>query len=184
MTDDTAIDIRLARPEDFDAFFAYLDDHLSDNGAGETALFMPMPRKASVYPAERQGSFRNGALAALTQPGWRRLWLARTAQGMIAGHIDLRARSEAASAHRALLGMGVQRDYRRLGLGRRLIDQAVSWAQAQTALDWIDLEVLSINQPARGLYQAAGFAQTGEIADLFRIDGQSLGYTLMSRRVR
>ena len=183
MIDDT-ITIRLARQEDFDAFFVYLNDHLADNGSGGTALFMPMSREASAFPVERQGSFRTSALTPLSEPGWRRLWLALTPHGIIAGHIDLRARSEAAAAHRALLGMGVQRDFRRVGLGRRLIEHAVSWASEETELDWVDLEVLSVNQPARRLYQAAGFVQTGNIDDLFRIDGQSLGYTLMSRRVR
>lgn len=183
MTDDS-ITIRLAGQEDFDPFFVYLNDHLADNGSGGTALFMPMAPKASAFPVERQGSFRTGALTPLSEPGWRRLWLACTADGVISGHIDLRARSEAAAAHRALLGMGVQRDFRRVGLGRRLIGQALSWAREESALDWIDLEVLSVNQAARKLYQAAGFVQTGNIDDLFRIDGQSLGYTLMSRRVR
>jgi YD repeat-containing protein len=180
----TALSIRTARQEDFPAFFAYLNDHLADNGIGPTALFMPMPRKASSYPPERQGSFRNGVVTAVTEAGWRRLWLAWSPDGRIAGHIDLRARGEAAAAHRALLGMGVQRDFRRMGLGMQLIEHAVAWARNDTALDWIDLEVLSINAPARGLYRAAGFVQTGEIEDLFRIDGESLGYTLMSRRVR
>jgi ribosomal protein S18 acetylase RimI-like enzyme len=45
---------------------------------------------------------------------------------------------------------------------------------------WIDLEVLAGNLPARGLYRKAGFVQTGEIADMFRIDGESLGYVFMS----
>ena len=184
MTDQPTLTLRMARQEDFDTFFAYLNDHLADNGIGDTALFMPMPRKASLYPPERQGSFRNGVVTALTEPNWRRLWLAWSADGRIAGHIDLRARGEAAAAHRALLGMGVQRDFRRMGLGRQLIDCALTWAHSESALDWIDLEVLSINTPARALYRAAGFVQTGEIDDLFRIDGQSLGYTLMSLRVR
>jgi RimJ/RimL family protein N-acetyltransferase len=176
--------IRAAGEPELPAFFAYLDDHLSDNGRGGTALFMPMPRAASRFGAERQDAFRRAVAIAPGQPGWRKLWLAFTGDGRIAGHIDLRARPEPAAAHRALLGMGVDRDHRREGLGQRLIATACLWAVNHTTLDWIDLEVLSTNAPARKLYAAAGFTQAGEIADLFRIDGESLGYTFMQRRLR
>lgn len=169
---------------DLTAFFAYLNDHLSDNGSGGTALFMPMPRERSRFPADKEAAFRTGAVTALDRPGWRRLWLARAPDGSIAGHIDLRARPESGAAHRALLGMGVHRDYRRRGLGERLIGAAVDWAQASGTLAWIDLEVLSVNAPARGLYARCGFVQTGEISDLFRIDGESLAYTAMSLALR
>ena len=176
--------IRPAGLDDLPAFFAYLNDHLSDNGRGDTALFMPMPRAASVFPPERQDAFRGAVAAARGQPGWRRLWLAWSEEGEIAGHIDLRARPEGASAHRALLGMGVHRDYRQQKLGQRLIETACAWALGDGQLEWIDLEVLSTNVPARQLYLRAGFTQAGEIADLFRIDGESLAYTLMNRQVR
>lgn len=175
--------IRMAASVDLDRFFAYLDNHLRDNGSGATALFMPMPRPASGFGPERQAAFRAAFATSFGQPGWRRLWLAFDAQGGIAGHIDLRARPEGASAHRALLGMGVHRDARKQGLGARLIEAAAEWAANDAALDWIDLEVLALNLPARQLYARCGFVQTGETADMFRIDGESLGYTFMSRRL-
>lgn len=165
---------------DLERFFAYLNDHLLDNGSGATALFMPMPRAASRLAPERESAFRGALASALGQPGWRRLWLAFDAEGAIMGHIDLRARPEAASAHRALLGMGVHRQARKQGLGARLVAVAAAWAAGEAALDWIDLEVLSANLPARQLYARCGFVQTGEMADMFRIDGEALGYTFMS----
>lgn len=174
--------IRPAGVGDLDAFFTYLDDHLRDNGANGAPLFQPLPRAASCFPPERQASFRDGAAIPVGEPGWRRLWLAFDG-ARIAGHIDLRARPEPASAHRCLLGMGVDRDYRRHGLGQRLIGAAVEWASAQRQLTWIDLEVLSVNAPARALYARAGFVQTGELADMFRIDGVALGYAYMSRQL-
>lgn len=70
-----------------------------------------------------------------------------------------------------------------LGLGGRLIEHAAHWARASARLDWIDLQVLSVNTPAIALYRRNGFVQTGEIPDLFRIDGQSLAYTSMSKRL-
>lgn len=179
-----SIAIRAAGEDDLPVFFAYLNDHLSDNGSGVTALFMPMARAECVFTHERQDSFRHACARQLGEAGWRKLWLAWSADGEIVGHVDLRARLEAASAHRALLGMGVHRAHRQQGLGRRLIDIACAWALDATSLEWIDLDVISTNTPARQLYERSGFVLTGEIADLFRIDGASLGHTMMSRRLR
>jgi RimJ/RimL family protein N-acetyltransferase len=165
-------------------FFDYLDDHLADNGRDGTALFQPMGRADSHFPDDKKAAFASGLATPLGQPGWRRAWIAADHAGRIAGHIDLRARPERAAAHRALLGMGVQRDFREQGLGRRLIDVTVAWALENTALDWIELEVLSVNSAARRLYQRAGFTVAGEFPDMFRVDGISLAYTSMTRRIR
>ena len=113
---------------------------------------------------------------------WRRIWLAFDANGEIAGHIELRARPERPAAHHALLGLGLHRDHRRKGLGGRLIDSAMAWARDEAGIDWVDLEVLSVNRAARELYARTGFATVGEIPDMFRIDGEQHAYTFMTRR--
>ncbi|MBC7684656.1 MAG: GNAT family N-acetyltransferase [Bdellovibrionales bacterium] len=174
--------IRPAGRDDLPSFFAYLNDHLSDNGKNGTALFMPMARNASFFPPDKESAFRCGMDTPVGEPLWRRLWLAVGDDGEIAGHIDLRARPEKPSAHRALLGMGVHRGARQRGLGARLVELVAHWAAAE-GFDWIDLEVLSVNQPARALYARCGFVQVGEIDDMFRIDGETLGYTFMTRKL-
>lgn len=174
--------IRPAAPADLAALFVYLDDHVSDNGRGDTALFMPMPRSESGFPPDKEASMRNGIGIDVGQPGWRRPWIAFTGDGRIAGHVDLRARPEKASAHRALLGMGVHRDHRRQGLGAMLVEVVHAWAKSQS-IAWIDLDVLSVNTPAIALYQRCGFTLVADMPDMFRIDGQALGHTLMTRKV-
>jgi ribosomal protein S18 acetylase RimI-like enzyme len=169
--------IRLLQADEMAAFFHYLDQHLRDNGSDGTPLFQPLPRQSGL-PREKVAAFGQGLEKGLDQQGWRRVWLAHGADGIV-GHVDLRTRSEAAAAHRVLLGMGVERTARRHGLGLALLDTAIAWAQQQ-GLDWIDLEVLSENAPARALYRKRGFIETGHIPDLFRIEGQSLGYCYMS----
>lgn len=171
--------IRTVDEQGLPQFFAYLDDHLQDNGCNGMPLFQPMPRSQSTFPADKAAAFARGLGIPVGQPGWRRAWIAASHDGIL-GHIDLRARPEGGSAHRAMLGMGVHRAARRQGLGRVLLASAMHWASSATALDWIDLEVLSINEPARALYREAGFSTTGEIPDMFRIDGEQLASTLMS----
>ena len=170
-------------PSQFDGFSIYLNDHLADNGQPGSVYFQPLPRDASVFAPERAAAFRAALDIAVGAPGWRRLWGAFGPDGALLGHIDLRAHAERPAAHRCLLGMGVHRQARKLGLGRALIAHAEAWALTHAALDWIDLQVLSVNQPAIRLYQRAGFAQTSEIADMFRIDGRSFAFTNMSKRI-
>jgi len=172
--------IRPVGSADLPAFFAYLNAHLQDNGRDGAPLFQPMPRAQSLFPEEKIAAFSNGLALAVGAPGWRRAWIA-SGEGGIAGHVDLRARPDGHAAHRALLGMGVRRDRRRQGLGRALLEAAQDWAALQPGLDWIDLEVLSANAAALRLYRGGGFVQTGEIADMFRVDGERLGYLFMTR---
>ncbi|MFC3460323.1 GNAT family N-acetyltransferase [Massilia haematophila] len=175
--------IRAVAQEDLPALFVYLDDHLRDNGRGDAPLFQPMPRAESFFPVDKRAGFALGLGAAVGEPGWRRGWIALDEDGAIRGHIDLRARPERAASHRCLLGMGVHRDARRIGLGASLLTHALEWAQTQ-GLAWVDLEVLADNGPARRLYERSGFVQTGEIPDLFRIDGERHGYVFMTRRLQ
>ena len=70
----------------------------------------------------------------------------------------------------------------RSSLEIRLVGAAAQWA-VLNALAWIDLEVLAVNAGARRLYSRCGFVQTGQIEDMFRIDGEALAYTAMSLKL-
>ena len=176
--------IRPAANADLAPFFAYLDDHLRDNGADGTPLFQPVPRDQSRLPTSVRIAFIKGIALPVGEPGWRRLWLALGSTGNIAGHIDLRGRPEPAARHRALLGMGVHRAWRRRGRGRQLVTPALAGARADPPLAWVDLEVLSANEPAVQLYAHCGFSTLARIADMLQIDGQHHDLSYMSCRLR
>jgi ribosomal protein S18 acetylase RimI-like enzyme len=178
------VKIRPADAADLPAFFVYLDDHLRDNGKDGTPLFQPLSRAQSQLPPGLKVSFVEGVAIPVGEPRWRRLWLALDPRGSIAGHIDLRARPEPLARHRAMLGMGVHRAYRRRGLGAKLLDTAVNWARGEDALKWIDLEVLSENHPAVALYLRAGFTMTALIEDMLEIDGVSQDLSYMTHALR
>lgn len=167
----------------FDPFAAYLTDHVADNGRDGMPLFQPLARAESRFDGERARAFRDALDVPLSEPGWRRAWVARLADGRIIGHIDLRARAEAHATHRCILGMGVDRARRGTGVGAGLLAHARDWATSQATLDWIDLQVLSSNDPAIRLYQRSGFIDTGELVDLFRIEGRSMGFRSMALRL-
>jgi hypothetical protein len=60
-----ALTIRAVCADDLDALFAYLNDHLSDNGVQGKALFMPLARSESRFGQEREAAFR-GSLILLS----------------------------------------------------------------------------------------------------------------------
>ena len=56
-----------------------------------------------------------------------------------------------------VLGMLVARDWRRKGIGSRLVEAAIAWAQARPEIVRIDLAVFTHNRPALLLYLKHGF---------------------------
>ena len=173
--------IRPATAGDLPALFAYLGEQLAENGR-DGVLFQPMEPVTDGVPAVLQERFTAGIATPVGQPGWRRVWIALDEHGQVAGHVDLRGRPEPASGHRTLLGMGVRHDLRGAGLGTRLVQEALAWARSAGVV-WVDLEVLSQNHKARALYVRSGFTETGEVPDLYRIEGQAVGAVSMSLRL-
>lgn len=167
---------------DWDEFFLFINDNRRENGQAATAYFLPVSRSESARPYPKEDSFRSGLHVAVGSEGWRRAWVAR-AGGQIVGHVDLRAHPVPFAEHRCLLGMGVHRDHRRCGLGAALLAYAEEWATTSTRIEWMDLEVLATNEPARRLYRRAGFSETGQIPDMFRLDEHSIALVQMTKRI-
>jgi len=177
------LNIQLATIEDIDDFVTYLNDHLADNGQDGHSLFQPLSRSESRVNDALETRFREGIQKPIGKLGWRRLWIAVDDESRIVGHIDIRSHMEGNTSHRALLGMGVDRSFRKQGLGKKLISEIIAWVKHTTSIEYIDLWVLSNNQVAQKLYLGTHFEKRGEIDDMFRIDGNSVASTLMSRRV-
>ena len=174
--------IRPLAPDDYPAFFAYLNAQLEINGKHGFTLFQPVPRDVVAFPSEKESIFIGGLTRNFGQPGWRRAWIICDDNNAIMGHVDLRAHADSSITHRALLGMGVGEDYRGRGYARQLLEFICQWVREDDQLEWIDLEVLGANQPALTLYHSAGFAQLCEVADMYRIDGKSEAVVRMAAR--
>lgn len=61
--------------------------------------------------------------------------------------------------------------------------QRSGWVQSEPTIEWIDLGVFSDNPGAQAFYARAGFLVLGRTPDRFRVDGQSIDETWMTRRV-
>jgi ribosomal protein S18 acetylase RimI-like enzyme len=173
-----------AEMSDLHSFFDYLGKQITENGAEGSPLFQPISRTQNNVSKQTREKFKNGFSVELGSPSWRKLWLAKDPSGNICGHIDLRHHSGEYSFHRVLLGMGVHTQYRKQGIGEKLIDKVVSFCCENSNIDWLDLNVLSVNLPARKLYLKCSFKAICEISDYYRIEGESVSEITMTKRVK
>lgn len=164
-------------------FLIYLNDHISDNGLRNTPLFLPISKEDLGIPMDLADSFKKGQLRPINTSGWRRVLIATNQKNEIIGHIDLKSHNQNYTEHRAVMGMGVHRAYRKIGLGSSLIESIFKWAKKEATIQHIDLWVLSKNIAAIQLYTKMGFQKIGEVEDMFRIDGNSHDYIMMTRKI-
>ena len=111
------IQIKPLAQEKIEDFLLYLNDHISDNGRDDTPLFLPISRDDLSLPEGIVDSFRKGQATSMDKLGWRRVFIAKNENHDIVGHIDLKSHNQAYTHHRAVMGMGVHREFRKMGLG-------------------------------------------------------------------
>ena len=97
----------------------------------------------------------------------------------VVGWCEIRREALPGREHSGSLGVGVRAAYRRLGLGRRLMDIAIATAW-QRGFARIELWVRSPNTAAVGLYTRLGFVEEGRRRDAVRLDGGSEDEVLMA----
>ena len=103
--------------------------------------------------------------------------------GELAGYVRLgRGRLEA-SAHVAVVnGIAVDAARRRQGVGRALLEAVAAEARRRGARR-LTLRVLASNEPARRLYEAAGFAVEGVLRGEFFLAGAYVDDLWMAREL-
>jgi L-phenylalanine/L-methionine N-acetyltransferase len=80
--------------------------------------------------------------------------------GLVVGRLSLGRDPHPASQHVADLGLMVAAAYRRRGVGRALLDEAVAWAR-RSGVRKLELHVFRWNEPAIRLYERFGFESEG-----------------------
>ena len=100
----------------------------------------------------------------------------------IVGRLSLARDPHPASHHVADLGLMVAAGYRRRGIGRALLEQAVGWAQG-AGVTKLELHVFAWNEPAITLYESFGFVREGLRLGHYLRDGAEVDAILMSYRL-
>lgn len=87
------------------------------------------------------------------------IFVAEVPEGIV-GRLSIARDSHPASWHVADLGLMVAAGYRRRGIGRALLEEAVVWARAAGVLK-IELHVFPHNAAGLALYEGFGFVREG-----------------------
>ena len=80
--------------------------------------------------------------------------------GRLVGRLSLSRDPHPASRHVADLGLMVDAEYRRRGIGKTLLEEAVVWARS-AGIRKLELHVFPWNEPALRLYESFGFEREG-----------------------
>ncbi|MFJ8088925.1 GNAT family N-acetyltransferase [Lysinibacillus sp. NPDC095746] len=82
-------------------------------------------------------------------------------QGKIVGWLVFQSPQRKRLAHTGTFGMMVLNKYRGLGIGKRLIEKLLEWAEHTPYIEKISLGVFSTNERAIALYKKMGFVEEG-----------------------
>jgi RimJ/RimL family protein N-acetyltransferase len=117
-------------------------------------------------------------LRALRRYAHAAVFVAEAREGIV-GRLSLARDPHPASAHVADLGLMVAAGWRRRGIGRALLAQAVEWAR-EADVRKLELHVFPHNEPAIALYEAFGFVREGYRTAHYRRGSELLDAILMA----
>jgi putative acetyltransferase len=100
-------------------------------------------------------------------------------QGHVVARLSLARDPHPASRHVADLGLMVDAEHRRRGIGRILLEEAVAWAR-EAGVRKLELHVFPWNEPALRLYESFGFRREGYRLRHYARDGELVDAILMA----
>jgi ribosomal protein S18 acetylase RimI-like enzyme len=164
------LELRPLGVEDIDAYLAHHEKHRLESGRDGDPHFTPFSEPGELAGARQ--SRLEGWPRPVSETSWIRTWGLFDGDRMI-GDVELQGGDIEATRHRAFVGIGIQRDYREQGWGRRMMVEAIDWARS-AGVAWIDLGVFAGNPVALKLYRDLGFVEKATFEDAFRIEGSSI----------
>lgn len=154
----------------------HLGRHLAESGRYNTHWLPYDPAKLEVQPAVSLSGLERG----FDEVGWQRWYAVLGEDGSVVGHLDLKGSRFDRTLHRGEFGMGLEYAYWRQGLGKDLLEIAIELTTSIASIDWLDLHVLSCNEPAHRLYLRYGFREISRIPDFCRIEESPIDDIFMS----
>lgn len=166
--------VRRAEEADAERMIAYLNVT-----AGETPFLGREPEEASFTLEQEMEIIRNMNAAE------RNILLLAEVDGVHAGNANLSCvRDRARFRHRCGIGIGLYRAFWGMGIGTALLEELLA-AAGTAGYEQAELEVVSTNEPAIGLYKKLGFQVTGTLPCAFKYkDGTYADFLFMVKKLR
>ncbi len=138
------ITVRHSEPEDYEAVYRIY------SGPRAMADTLGLPFSPKDPWRERLKEERDGEVSLVACVGTE-----------VVGHLSLYPYSEPRRRHSGHFGMAVRDDWRRQGVGTKLMEAALDLADNWLGLTRLDLRVFAANEAAVGLYRKFGFEVEG-----------------------
>ncbi len=97
------------------------------------------------------------------------LYVVAESDGELRGHLMLEPIGYESLGHVVQLTIVVHPGFRGQGLGRRLMEHAISWGRRSARIERIELRVRSTNPHALRLYESLGFEHEGRLRNRIRL---------------
>jgi ribosomal protein S18 acetylase RimI-like enzyme len=158
------IDIRPVRPGDAASLCAGINNVAAEKWVLATVRFSPEEIHAFLARSIENSFPHVVAVDGGDVVGWCDIVPGKAANGF--GHVGR-------------LGMGVRREWRGQGLGRRLLAACLRLAPP-VGIEKVELEVYTDNQPAVRLYESMGFVKEGLKARARKLEGRYQDIQMMA----
>jgi len=90
-------------------------------------------------------------------------------EGKIVGNLSLNANKREMLQHTAIIGIGMLKEYRGLGLGSIFFQETINWAKNYSSLEFLSLETYATNKAGIALYKKFGFKQAGLLSGFVKV---------------
>lgn len=165
----TAVVIRSAVPDDAEALLELTRAVIDE---GEFVVTTPQEFHLTVED-EREWIGTHSE-----HPG--RLAIVLEAAGQVVGCLHFQNSHRHRLAHRGRLHMIIDKDWRNLGVGTLLLQEALAWARRNPGIEKVGLAVFSNNHRAIHLYEKCGFQVEGRrVREIQLDDGRYVDEVLM-----
>lgn len=101
----------------------------------------------------------------------------------IIGNIDLTGSKRKIMKHTAVIGMGLLKEWRNIGVGTLIHQLVVEWAKQNKILGLIWLQVYTENESTLKVYKNIGFEENGLIKGFFKQNNTYFDNLTMSLNV-
>ena len=132
----------------------------------ETECLLTTPEEARGLTLEQEKEF-----IARYQENTAQLFLVGQVSTQIISSLSVTQSRWKKQEHMAEFGIVVLRDYWNIGVGRRMINSMLKWAEEQPLLECLHLNVMANNERAIHLYRNFGFTEYGRMRKAIRQPG-------------
>jgi RimJ/RimL family protein N-acetyltransferase len=106
-------------------------------------------------------------------------------ESKVVGWIVFRSQERKRMHHTGSFAIMIQKDYRNRGIGKRLINELLTWAEQHPIIEKISLGTFSTNTRAIELYKRLGFVEEGRKVREFKFsDNEYVDDVLMYKLVK